>query len=63
MEELIGFLNDAKPEVRLIAVSNLVTIEPSSFSEKQLRDIVEALSRRLAGSYDFTKVSKDKTQL
>ncbi len=57
MDELIGFLSDSKPEVRLIAVSNLVTIEPGQFSEKQLRDMVEALSRRLAGSYDFTKVA------
>jgi hypothetical protein len=57
LDELIAFLSDLKPEVRLIAVSNLVTVDGSLFSEKQLRDVVEALSRRLAGSFDFTKVA------
>jgi hypothetical protein len=57
MEELIGFLSDPKPEVRLIAASNLLTVDPGQFGETQLRDLTEALSRRLAGAPDFAKVA------
>ena len=55
--ELIGFLGDVKAEVRLIAASHLLTLDLASTPENLLGEMTESLSRRLAGSYDFTKVA------
>lgn len=57
MDELVGFLNDAKPEVRLIAASHLLASDLSVLNEVQLRDVAESLARRLAGEADFAKVA------
>lgn len=57
VKELVGFLSDVKPEVRLIAASHLLTVDLSRESPSLLAEMTESLCRRLAGEADFAKVA------